>query len=82
MSNFHWYDNDNLDYGGIATCEMDCRVRQIGDWATISKMIIHAANTNTDTHRRWSPEPPRPARTRLYVTRDFATAPEMDEQAS
>jgi hypothetical protein len=82
MSNFHWYDNDNLDYGGIATCEIDRQVRQIADWSAISIMIIHAANTNTDTHRRWSPEPKKSVRTRLYVTQDFGAALKPDETES
>ena len=47
MSNFYWYDNDNLDYGGIATGKIDSSVHHHTDWDIISLIIQRTANTNS-----------------------------------
>jgi hypothetical protein len=49
MSRFTWHDNHNLDYGGIAQCEINWNINQLQNFIVIAE----ASNDNTIVwHRR------------------------------
>jgi len=46
MSYFTWHDNHNLDYGGIAHCDIEWNIRQLSDLNAIYRATPPMANDN------------------------------------